>query len=270
MLEFTGRMDFGHQRCWFTSMESSPVQEDFLRKCVSCAEKIDKDAKICKYCKSPQSALRHLSVGATTLALMTALISVTTAAIPVIRSATTPDDSNIRLVFQGIDPDDRSILLLAYNSGTKPGGLGRSILKYKSLDPNIKISLQQEITTVDKAGDSSLVQEGHGRQLRLKLANSLNHAKILNVEPEKLRCQFEFQTAEFVGSPKTLVVDRACDDVFGDAVGLDPSAPLGGLKPSAHFWSIEPDEELEDSQVSPGLNEDSADDPAERLASPAQ
>ncbi len=221
-----------------------------MRKCVSCAELIDVDAKVCKYCKSPQSILRHLSFGTTTLALMTAFVSVSTAAVPIIKSTFTPDDSNIRLVFQGTDPDDHSILLLAYNSGTKPGGLGRSVLKYRSNNPKYIIRLQHELTTVSKDPDSSLIQEGDGRQLRLKLANTLNHSKFVGVSSADLSCLFEFQTAEFVGPPKILTVEQDCEEIYGDPDGAEPGAPVGSLV-SPETWSISPDETKEDDMDVP-------------------
>lgn len=222
-----------------------------MRKCVACAELIDVDARVCKYCKVSQSWLRHLSVGTTTLALVTALISVTATALPIIRKSLTPDDSNVRLVFQGRDPDDASILLLAYNSGTKPGGLGRSVLKMRSLDPAIQISFQQELTTVDKDKESSMVQEGHGRQFRLHLAKSLNHSKFADIGPEKMKCVLEFETAEFVGPSKRLVIERSCEDLYGDTSGSDPSAPIDPLlfsDPGTEFGDepdVQPDKAID-------------------------
>lgn len=62
------------------------------KRCKVCAEPINISAKKCIHCQSDQEWTSRLGFSATVLSLLVALITVLTAAIPVIRDAITPRD----------------------------------------------------------------------------------------------------------------------------------------------------------------------------------
>lgn len=90
-------------------------------RCTTCLEPIKPGAKKCLRCDSYQDWRRHLSISSSVLALLVALVSVLTFAIPVFKSATTPKDSSIQVSLQRIVDDD--IYLLATNSGIRSGSI---------------------------------------------------------------------------------------------------------------------------------------------------
>ncbi|WP_205124545.1 hypothetical protein, partial [Tsukamurella sputi] len=49
-----------------------------MKQCIDCGEKINKSARLCKYCKTYQDWRRFLSLSNTTIALLIAFLSVIT------------------------------------------------------------------------------------------------------------------------------------------------------------------------------------------------
>lgn len=187
------------------------------KKCIACGELIAVEAHICVHCKSSQDWTRYLNFGSTTLALLTALVSVSATGLPIIKKAITPDNSDLKLVFQGFDADDGAVMLLAHNSGTKPGGLGRSYIKYIPLQNGVFINYINELALIDKSPQGSLVEEGKSKQFRLKLTNHgidpLSHGTI-TVSPKDITCRFVFETAEFIGASKSITFEKNCEEAF--------------------------------------------------------
>src|SRR5437660_570837 len=75
-----------------------------LKHCKACQEPINRNARKCIHCQGEQGEIRRrLAFSSTVLALLVALISVLTAAAPVLKEALTPKNSDIELSFQGAD-----------------------------------------------------------------------------------------------------------------------------------------------------------------------
>jgi hypothetical protein len=91
------------------------------KRCKVCAEPINVSAKRCIHCQSDQGWASRLGFSATVLSLLVALITVLTAAIPVIKDALTPRNSGLTASFQGADPV--GVHVLVSNDGIRPGSV---------------------------------------------------------------------------------------------------------------------------------------------------
>ena len=80
---------------------AKPPAANDMKACKVCAEEIKKAARICIKCNSYQDWRANLSVSNTVLALLVALISVLTAAVPALKQTFTPKNSSISVTFQG-------------------------------------------------------------------------------------------------------------------------------------------------------------------------
>jgi hypothetical protein len=99
-----------------------------MKHCRVCAEPINVRATKCIHCNSDQGKWRQLGgLSSTVLALLIALFSVLTTAVPVMINALTPLDS--RLVFSFPVADEARIALLVSNNGVRPGMLQDILLK---------------------------------------------------------------------------------------------------------------------------------------------
>lgn len=93
--------------------------QNHCKSCSSCSLSIPSTAKLCSHCNSYQDFRRHLSVSNTALALVIALVSVITTALPVISDALRSDNSRVRIstpVARG-----KQLLIMATNTGARPG-----------------------------------------------------------------------------------------------------------------------------------------------------
>jgi len=101
--------------------------------CPVCGEQIAITAKKCIHCGSELNWRRHMSLSATTLALMTALVAVIGAAGPSIKSLFDHRDAFLNFNFIGAGtvrtmqqdgrPTNGSVIILASNEGRAAGGL---------------------------------------------------------------------------------------------------------------------------------------------------
>jgi hypothetical protein len=101
------------------SETSTVPAADDLKLCKVCAEPIKKTARVCIHCNNYQDWRAELNVSSTVLSLLVALVSVLTAAVPALMTATTPRDSHLSFSDQGTT--ENLISLLVTNSGTRPG-----------------------------------------------------------------------------------------------------------------------------------------------------
>lgn len=92
-------------------------------ECSTCREPIRTGARKCTHCDSFQDWRRFISLSASTLALLVALISVTSSLGPgIIRMI---NGQRSALVVSYIAPSDDGIMLLASNEGTRPAVIHR-------------------------------------------------------------------------------------------------------------------------------------------------
>lgn len=114
--------------------------------CEACREPIHSDAKLCKHCGTHRGWRKHLALSSTVLALLVALISVITAALPVFIKAFRPARSQVELKISRVSFD--TLFVIASNYGDRPGSVaGGAILSVGNLQlgrPVILLNAQSE------------------------------------------------------------------------------------------------------------------------------
>jgi hypothetical protein len=103
----------------------TPTEPSDTKPCKVCGEEIKKTARKCIHCDSYQDWRGSVSLSQTVLALLIALISVTTSAIPVLRDSLFTKNAAIRVAFEGAN--DKVITFLVSNIGTRPGSISRTM-----------------------------------------------------------------------------------------------------------------------------------------------
>lgn len=102
----------------YTKPETDPTRGTNQKRCRACMEYIHVDAKKCKHCQAFQDWRSGLSLWTTILALLVALLSVTTVLTGALTYLRRDQDSSIALFPQGVEPEH--ISLLAQNVGKRP------------------------------------------------------------------------------------------------------------------------------------------------------
>jgi hypothetical protein len=97
------------------------------KNCDVCSAWMPKSAIKCTKCDSFQGWRRSASLSSTTLALLTALVSVLATTYPLFRSAVEENKSDI-VVDYGGDDDQGGVFLLVANSGARPGQIAKVTL----------------------------------------------------------------------------------------------------------------------------------------------
>lgn len=122
--------------------------QDFVH-CTSCRELIPATAGKCVKCDSYQDWRRFFVFSSTVLALLTALVSVSTSAVPIFVAAIEGNRANIEIV--SVKPSSgASIVALAWNDGNRPGGLVEAKLKLiKSTDVRLITLDNKTLQNVD-------------------------------------------------------------------------------------------------------------------------
>ena len=103
-----------------------------MTRCVVCKESIRQSARKCVHCESYQGWRRHIAVGDAFLALLVALVSVLSLSLPIFREIYSSNNSEVRVTFQ--DAQGRYLFMIASNTGTKPGTVGRANLVITGLE----------------------------------------------------------------------------------------------------------------------------------------
>ncbi len=101
------------------------------KECIVCYERIHGDAKKCTHCNSFQNWRRHLGFSSVVLSLLVAFVSVMTVAVPIIKSALTPNQSDVRYSFVRYDSaqDPKYISVVSSNLGNRSGILKEATLQ---------------------------------------------------------------------------------------------------------------------------------------------
>ena len=93
-----------------------------MKHCRVCAEPINKAAQKCIHCQSEQSTWRQrLGFSSTVLALLIALISVLSSAVPVFERALTPKDSHLSFAYLGATEKVDSDTCFKFREQTRRG-----------------------------------------------------------------------------------------------------------------------------------------------------
>ena len=102
---------------------SSPreTKSNQVKRCIVCAEDIKNGAYTCIHCGSHQNWRRHLNFSQSILALVLAIMSVSTILIPNVAETFSTKDSNLTFTVQAVDLGQ--IAVLVSNTGSRPGSI---------------------------------------------------------------------------------------------------------------------------------------------------
>jgi hypothetical protein len=95
------------------------------KRCPVCGETIWVNALKCTHCDTDFTWRRTLTFSNTTLALITALISVIAASAPALHVLMTPDNSKLSGVFVGASTSGKTISMLFSNNGRRMGAINK-------------------------------------------------------------------------------------------------------------------------------------------------
>ena len=122
-----------------------------IRHCRDCDEIISNNAKKCKHCGSHQDWQHRLHLSNTLIALLIALISVSTQLVQYVDRATKKENSSVLALFQG--SDDNKISILFSNTGNRPALIeGGSLSGYTDESYQIVLPLAPKISGVAGSG----------------------------------------------------------------------------------------------------------------------
>lgn len=115
-------------------MSDAPSEPNRHSKlCATCGEPIALSARKCIHCDAYQDWRRYLAFSSTVLALLIALLSVATVAVPVLRDVLIAKDSDLVGSFQGLS--DNEAVFVVSNSGNRPGTVGEAFVIIALFDP---------------------------------------------------------------------------------------------------------------------------------------
>src|SRR4051794_18930489 len=112
-------LDYAHPEMRAAGAGAVPGTDVSVRQCRTCCETIPLGARKCKYCLSYQGWRGWLSISNTSLALLVALISVITTAVPVVTNIAEQPREGITVSMLGTEASNN--ILSVSNAGTAPG-----------------------------------------------------------------------------------------------------------------------------------------------------
>ena len=113
-------------------------------QCPVCRETIKAGARKCVECNSDLDWKRYFTLSNTTLALLTALVSVVGSSYPGIKKMMTPEVSSISVHLAGLNYEDTRLSLLATNLGSQTGVIDNLALTFQ-LPNDITVNVQLRI-----------------------------------------------------------------------------------------------------------------------------
>lgn len=185
--------------------------------CKTCGALMPSQAVKCTACDTIYGWRGYISVSTTTLALITALISVSATGIAPLMDALKTHDSKLTVSLQG-DDNNGALLLLAINVGDRPGGVANVDLSipFKDEKPNQPRRIYSGYID-DKS--PSFVNPGNGVQVRVrfKIDESVKARSIYDVSGN---CVINVTTVEFSGRQQPFRFERDCGQ-FYTVIGLN-------------------------------------------------
>lgn len=130
-------------------------EEQRMTKCHQCRLSIPEGAKVCTHCQSYQDWRRWFSVSGTVLALLTALISVLSFAVPSFIGLVHKPHSDMSAPM--ISLEGTTIRLLVVNNGDAPGVFVRADTESEYLAPATKIRLRDDQKAIIAPGSNLLM-----------------------------------------------------------------------------------------------------------------
>jgi len=187
------------------------------KPCGTCAEPIPLLARKCNKCGSYQDLRQYVSFGTTALALVTALFSVATVAVPILYDFLRPDNSNLVASFQGFE--GRVAMVLVSNSGKRPGSVNRGTI-YILLNHDRELFTSSPILRPER--NLGVVEPGTSKAVMFELADptgvlkdKLDEYERSRQPPlEEMKCMFGFDLVDFSQNRKHVLDNWPCWEVF--------------------------------------------------------
>jgi hypothetical protein len=167
------------------------------KRCRVCAEPINANARVCINCSSYQGWFSGLGISTSVLAVLTALISVATVAIPILQNAITPKNSSLTFSLQGASSDVISILVT--NSGIRPGTVGEGVLwitdqlPFKEGDPQVRLRIYG-----GGVSSGEIIEPGKSALINYELVKD-EPAPIESFDAYNMNCDLDILSTSFVG-----------------------------------------------------------------------
>jgi hypothetical protein len=215
------------------SESTLPPGAENSKPCRVCGELIKKTARVCIHCNNYQDWRANISFGNTFLALLVALISVLTTAIPVIVGLFTTKNSHLEFSFQGATEDSISVLIS--NLGSRPGSVGSFI--FLTIPPKGAVV---PLTFVGaKQTAAFLIEPGKSKMLQLtydkgnKLTSYFTWKEVMDLA-YNVPCTINIFATDFQARSGAAPLQPACKDIklFLTAVARVLSSPTPTSPPS--------------------------------------
>ncbi|RUW58360.1 hypothetical protein [Mesorhizobium sp. M7A.F.Ca.US.008.03.1.1] len=132
-----------------------PDEEQRITHCQQCRLSIPEGAQVCTHCQSYQDWRRWFAVSSTVLALLTALISVLSFAVPSFITLLHKPHSDMSAPM--ISLEGTTIRLLVVNNGDAPGVFVRADTESEYLAPATKIRLRDDQKAIIAPGSNLLM-----------------------------------------------------------------------------------------------------------------
>jgi ribosomal protein L40E len=191
---------------------SSPVGK---KLCVICGEKIPAPAAKCTHCESFQDWRRYVSFSTTVIS----------SSLPGLVELFRGHDSKLAVAFQA-DDREGGILLLASNSGDRPGGIAEITLR-------VPVKLQQKSFAgiLDERVANSVLSPQQSTQFRVMFFFEEGKPSEKDIGD---KCELVVRTAEFSGHPGSFSFPRPCKDfsMLGNRSFATGTASQAGGSPS--------------------------------------
>ena len=182
------------------------------KPCKMCGEAIKNAARVCIHCQNYQDWRAEINLSSTILALLVALGSVLTVAVPVIVTALTPKTSSLSFSNQGAA--NRVITILASNSGVRPGTVRNHFGLLVMTKTHGAIPIEFSINGF--GGGAAIIEPGKTQLLELipdfrHLPNDLIKEVILSGDIASTECVLEVHGTRFDGSAEeTVRLGKVC------------------------------------------------------------
>lgn len=186
-------------------------QDSPTKTCVVCGSLMPINASKCKTCSSSQGWTRYLPLGTTTLALLTALVSVVASTTPTFIRWVKGDNSDIRTNFAR-DDHSGGIILTVSNYGDRPGSIKDITLNIPFKQPNGRpTSYRGTVDTTDPKFDEYFVAPGDNRSIRVKFLDVNFDATNFSSADFSGPCSIVVATSEYSNQKDPTTLSQPCE-----------------------------------------------------------
>ena len=196
------------------------------KPCKVCGEAIKKVARVCIHCNNYQDWRGRINVSSTILSLLIALGSVLTVAVPVLKSALTPLNSNLIFSFQGAS--ERRLGILVTNGGERPGSVRlRGIFAINPADRDV---LDARVQMIGPEYSAKVIDQGKSELLEFSYIFNKDDPRYPGSLPSKARCTLILTWTDFRGNTDATAMDLPCDNLYEFRKGIDEAILAGQQK----------------------------------------